>query len=214
MANNNERNRAGYFDRYVNFDQFLTQHNINWSPLHGQQSGHGFNGHSPSSYNNSNSSHNNPNGGFNFQAHRESSSNHQPNWCPPSSNLTASANEFVPQFTTNAGASSSTLLATASEFVPRNPHGFDKPSKDHMKSEAKQSNTVSCDKNDRKTIKVNDDTTSKTDSVIEALNKTHLSERSRGESRPLNSSGGAIKKVRSQDYRNDSRERHSNGEFN
>lgn len=204
--NNNDRNRGGYFDRYVNFDQFLMQHNINnCSPMNGQSSG---NGQSPNSYNSN--SHNSRNGGFNFNG--ESSGSRPPNWAP-SSNLTPTASEFVPQFTSNA-ASSSSLHASASEFVPRNYQGSDKKSpKNYTQREPRQSNTVSCDKNDRKITKANDDTSSKTDSVIDALSKTHISERNHGESRPLNSSGGAIKKVRSQDYRNDSRERHSNGEF-
>lgn len=215
--NKNDRNKGGYFDQYVNFDQFLMQHNINnWSPLRGQQS-YGF--QSPSTYNSNTPFHqqNPSNGSFHFQSNAESPTGG--GFRPPqdwlqNSNLTATASEFVPQMAQNT-ANSSTLLATASEFVPRTQQNFDKPQPPPTTtiSDNKQSNTVLCDmgKNDRIATKVTDEHASKTDSVIEALSNTHISDGNNIESKPLNSSGGAIKKVRSQDYRNDSRDRHSNG---
>lgn len=213
--NNNDRNKGGYFDQYVNFDQFLMQHNINnWSPLRGQQPQSGYGFQSPSTYNNSNTpfhQQNSSNGAFHFQSHTDSPTGggfRPPSDWIQSSNLTPTASEFVPQ-AIQSTSTSSTLLATASEFVPRIQHNFDRlPT-----SDSKQSNTVSCDmdKNERLATKATDENASKTDSVIEALSNTHISDGNKNESKPLNSSGGAIKKVRSQDYRNDSRERHSNG---
>lgn len=192
-CNNNKNRKGGYFDQYVNFDQFLMQHNINnWSPHRGSENGgYGF-GQDSYGASNSSSSH--------FQSHNGPSISGE--YRPPSdwlqsSNLTPTAAEFVPQ-------SASTLVPTANEFVPRN-------SQKAKEATNKQSNTVVCDmdKNDR--IAPKDENASKTDSVIEALSKTHISDST---TRPLNSSGGAIKKVRNQDYRDtDSRDRHSNGRF-
>lgn len=213
--NSNDRNK-GYFDQYVNFDQFLMQHNMNsWSPMHGQQqpSDYGFLAQSPTLYN-SNSPYNS-NGSPNEVFHQSASGGfHMPNW-QQSSNLTATASEFVPQQVSSNPSSSSTLFATASEFFPRYQQGFDRPARANPSNETKQANTISCDKDNKDSVapKVTDDSASKTDSVIEALSNTHISQGNRSESRPLNSSGGAIKKVRSQDYRNDSRDRHSNGKL-
>lgn len=217
--NNNDRNKGGYFDQYVNFDQFLMQHNINnWSPLRGQQSGfgsvppnsepHNSNSSFQSSYNSPT-----PNGAFYFQSQAQSNANSGFGTSnrAQNSNLTATASEFIPQQTTNAPSGSS-LLATASEFIPRNLLGFDKPSNSN---ETVRTDTASCDngKHNKIATNVTGDNASKTESVIEALSNTHISDGKSTEAKELNSSGGAIKKVRSQDYRNDSRDRHSNGEL-
>lgn len=216
MANYNKNDRnKGYFDQYVNFDQFLMQHNINnWSPLRSPPSGFAqqhFNPYNNTPFHSYNDPMNtvqvHPNSGPSTSAGGAGSSNWVQN-----SNLTASATEFIPQQTSSTATNTFTLLATANEFVPRNQQGFDKMAT----NESKQSNSTLCDmgKNDTIAPKVTDENTSKTNFVIEALNNTHISDgKNTEESKTLNSSGGAIKKVRSQDYRNDSRERHPNGEF-
>lgn len=233
--NNNDRNKGGYFDQYVNFDQFLMQHNINnWSPSRGPPSGNG--GFAPSaasntfqSYNGGSSSSSNPHHGGPFYFHQQSANSNavfspptlqsspSANWLQ-NSNLTPTATEFIPQQTL-ASTNNSALAATASEFVPRK-----------QKSDAKQQHsaeskpTVSlataaaaaaasfslaspnldlagpCDKSKGGSAP------NQTEAVIQALSNTHISD-----GKALNSSGGAIKKVRSQDYRNDSRDRHPNG---
>lgn len=208
--NNNDRNKSGYFNQYVNFDQFLMQHNINnWSSHRGAQTTNRFNQMDP---HNSNSSFH-PNVSSHNPPHTASGSYRPPADWLQSSNLTVNASEFVPQ-TAQSAASCSTLLATANEFIPRNNHGFDeKPKKESSTSENIQSNTVLCDmgKNDRVKTKKTDENAPKTDIVTQALNNTHISDGNTNDSISLSSSGGAIKKVRSQDYRNDSRDRHING---
>lgn len=216
--NNNDRNKGGYFDKYVNFDQFLMQHNVR-----GPQTGNSF---MPPSYTatsappfNSNSafqSYGNPNGAFYFHPQPIASagfSSPVANWIQ-NSNLTPTANEFVPQHVTNTPSNSS-LLATACEFIPRNLLECDRPpakmgpSSEQKYASSTSADAVQCD------ISIKSDTASsasKTDSVIEALSNTHISdEKQSTETKALNSSGGAIKKVRNQDYRSDSRDRHSNG---
>lgn len=215
--NNNNRSKKSYFDQYVNFDQFLTQHNINnWSPLRGPQSGYGL---TPQNQNSDpfNSSFQPSNGVHSFQSRSESNASdgfNTSSWVQ-NSTLTPTASEFIPQQTSSASnPSSSSLLASATEFVPRSQKGFAKPSKEYAKSDTKHTAESTCDKEkiDKIANKVTDENASKTDSVIEALCKTHISDGNNTDTKLLNSSGGAIKKVRSQDYRNDSRDRHSNGE--
>lgn len=214
--NKNDRNKGGFFDQYVNFDQFLMQHNINsWSPLRSPPTGFGFSAPNSDPFNNTPfHSHNDPNNVFPMQSNADSNASGSfgpSNWTQ-NSNLTATASEFIPQQTSGL-PTSSTLLATANEFVPRNQYGFDKPSIELPPNQSKQSNTTfsDMDKNDK--VATKDENTSKTNFVIEALSNTHISDGNAGETKTLNSSGGAIKKVRSQDYRNDSRDRHSNGEL-
>lgn len=218
--NNNERNKSGYFDQYVNFDQFLMQHNINnFSPLRSSQSGVGFTPTNSEAVNSNSSFHSYTASGSNnaFYFHSQSNASSDfgtQNWMP-NSNLTATANEFIPQQATNTSTSSS-LLATASEFIPKNLlMAPDKSFKEISNCENKQTDTVSGEsrKNDRSTVNAIDFNTTKTESVIEALSNTHISDGDKTTANPLSSSGGAIKKVRSQDYRNDSRDRHSNGKF-
>lgn len=225
--NNNERNKGGYFDQYVNFDQFLMQHNINnWSPPRVAPSGNGFTA-SPATFQSSNGS-GRPYHGSQFYFHPQSanannvfspsssssSSSVAANWIQ-NSNLTATASEFIPQQISTV-PSNLALTATASEFIPKNPQsGTKKPSVSLAQAAAVAAaslslpppidSSVSCDKNNGSS---NNDA-SNTESVIaEALSNTHISD-----GKTMNSSGGAIKKVRSQDYRNDSRDRHSNGKF-
>lgn len=209
--NNNERSKGGYFDQYVNFDQFLMQHNINcWSPMRGSQYENGRMGQGASSFN-SNQSFQPPNGAaFHPQSPSGFSAAGSSNWIQ-NSTLTATASEFIPHQAPHRSGNSP-LLATASEFVPRAVHS-DKP--ELSISETKQSHANPCDtdRNRRTANKVND-IASNTESVIAALNQTHISEPGTSASKPHNSTGGAIKKVRSQDYRNDSRDRISNGEIN
>lgn len=219
--NNNDRNKGGYFDQYVNFDQFLMQHNINnWSPLRGQQSGFGSvppNSEPLTSNSSFQSSYNSPtpNGAFYFRSQAQSNANsgYGTSNRAQNSNLTVTASEFIPQPQPSTAPSGSSLLATASEFIPRNLLGFDKPS---ISNETRRTDTAPCDnngKNNKIATNCTGDNASKTDSVIEALSNTHISDGKSTEAKALNSSGGAIKKVRSQDYRNDSRDRHSNGEL-
>ena len=219
--NNNVRQKGGYFDQYVNFDQFLMQHNMNnWSASHGlPPSGNGFAPTSAYASPSSNTFQTFNGGGSNqyhggaFYFHPQSANANtvfSPPLPPLSSNLTATASEFIPQQTTN-----SALAATASEFIPRNQqnnvkqHTIDsKPTTVSLATAAAAAaasfslaSSVSCDKS-------KDDSSTNTESVIQTLTNTHISD-----DKTLNSSGGAIKKVRSQDYRNDSRDRHSNGKF-
>lgn len=216
--NKNDRNKGGYFDQYVNFDQFLMQHNINnWSPLRSPQSSYGF--PPPPSldpFKNDSSFHShttpNSNGAFYFHPQSNVSSGFGPPNSVQSSNLTATASEFIPQQATSTSNSSS-LLATACEFIPKHLLAPDKPLKELSNNETKRTDIVPCDigRNSRAVSNATDDNTTKTESVIEKLSNTHISDGNKAETNTLNSSGGAIKKVRSQDYRNDSRDRHSNG---
>lgn len=217
--NKNDRNKGGYFDQYVNFDQFLMQHNINnWSPLRSPQSGYGFPSSSSDPFKNDSSFHShaasNPNGAFYFYPQSNVNSgigtpNHVQN-----SNLTATASEFIPQ-SSSSTSNSSSLLATACEFIPKHLLAPDKPLKELSNNETKRTDTAPCDigKSGRAASNTTDDNTTKTESVVEALSNTHISDGNKTDTNTLNCSGGAIKKVRSQDYRIDSRDRHSNGEF-
>lgn len=215
--NRNDQNRGRYFDQYVNFDQFLMQHNINnWSPHRGTETT--SNGLRQDQYNDN--SHTTSNGAYHFQPHHNHSYRNggfrTPTNLMQSSNLTATASEFVPQ-TAQSTTNTSTLVATANVFVPKNTQNFLKIPNgiSSIISDNKKSDIVSCDmdKNGRMSTKEStNENASKTDCVIEALSNTHISDGTSIESQPLNSSGGAIKKIRSQDYRNDSRDRHSNGE--
>lgn len=235
--NNNDRNKGGYFNQYVNFDQFLMQHNINnWSPPRGTQSGNGFvppsstfqssNGGGRSSYHgspfyfhpqssNSNNVFSPPPLPSQFSSSSSPSSAAIGNWTQ-NSNLTATASEFIPQQISTV-PSNLALTATASEFIPKNYQQSGTKTASSKSSvslataaavaaasfslSSKVDSSVSpCDKS-------NGDRASNTESVIaEALNNTHIAD-----DKALNSSGGAIKKVRNQNYRNDSRDRHSNG---
>lgn len=222
--NNNDRNKGGYFDQYVNFDQFLMQHNINnWAPSRGP----------PNATTNTFQTFNGGGGGNQYHGRpfyfHPQSANANNAFSPPppssasssnlvqNSNLTATASEFIPQ-QTSAVTSNSALAATASEFIPKNQQYDVKQHKTESKSTVSLATaaaaaaasfslaptidlSVSCDKS-------KGDSASNTESVIQALSNTHISD-----GKTLNSSGGAIKKVRSQDYRNDSRERHSNGKL-
>lgn len=221
--NQNDRNKGGYFDQYVNFDQFLMQNNINsWSPLRNPPSGFGLTPQQASNPYNNSPFHfqSDQNNAFQIQQNADSNAGAgfgSSNWTQ-NSNLTVTASEFIPQ-QPSCIANSSTLVATANEFVPRmQPFGLDKQSKELPTNESKQSNTAltlcDMDKNDKIATKVTGENTSKTNFVIEALNNTHISDGGKSSAtKTLNTTGGAIKKIRSQDYRNDSRDRHSNGEF-
>lgn len=237
--NNNDRSKGGYFDQYVNFDQFLMQHNINnWSPSRGPPSGNAGFGPSAGTTSNTFQTYNgvgssnsgNQHHGGTFYFHPQSANSNavfsppplaQPssNWVQ-NSNLTATATEFIPQ-QTPAVANNSALAATASEFVPRKQKsdakqkhaGESKPTVSLATAAAAAAasfslaspnfdSSASCDKSK------GDSASNQTESVIQALSNTHISD-----GKALNSSGGAIKKVRSQDYRNDSRDRHPNGEL-
>lgn len=227
--NNNDRNKGGYFDQYVNFDQFLMQHNINnYSPSRGPPSGNGgfapsagtpsntFQSHNGGGGSSSSSNNQHHGGPFYFSPPTPQSSS--ANWIQ-NSNLTATATEFIPQQTLGI-TNNSALAATANEFVPRKQKG---EGKQQHSGESKPivslataaaaaaasfslaapnfDSSVSSDKSKGGSA------SNQTESVIEALSNTHISD-----GKALNSSGGAIKKVRSQDYRNDSRDRHPNGE--
>lgn len=193
MASDENVNNS-YFSQYVNFDQFLMQHNIgnSFSPFNQQTSatlsgsnGHHTNNRSDMMQNNNNSNNNNTqwqNGaGSGFDQHREPSR-------VLNSNLVATAAEFVPR--TNRSSTS----ANAETFTPRN--------QQKVSTENNRNNEPNRNRGRREP---NGPTTAATDSLTNALSNARISEDGNNE---LKSSGGAIKKVRGQNQRNGSRERH------
>lgn len=204
--NANKQENGGCFNQYVNFDQFLMQHNIgNASPFYSPQQPFGY-----PVYNNYQNS---PQTGFNASAsqqqqqqngyhHQSNSPMANGNFYPSvdqiqNSNLVATASEFVPQKATTSEsmppkATNSTLLASADEFIPKN--------KTNIDAEAATRSTGNKNRSPR-----NDGA----DSVTDRLSRTHISDDA--ENTSLNSSGGAIKKIRN--TRTDSGDRQSSGLF-
>lgn len=184
-----------YFSQYVNFDQFLMQHNIGNSamPFNQRSSGGVGNGHHahsrtgtmPNDSNHNNGNNNNTqwhNGiGTGFDQYRESPR-------VASSNLVATAAEFVPRG--NRCSSS----ANAEAFTPRGQH-----------ASAGEGNRNSETNKGRWRREANATTAAATETLTNALSNARISD---GAGVELRSSGGAIKKVRDQNQRNDSGDRH------
>lgn len=196
-------------NEYVNFDQFLMQHN--------------FGGNSSQYYNNSPTTMNysystpytNPSNGTHEQnqsSYNQYSGFYQPQ--PPAgfdynpnlvhnSNLMATANEFVPHFVPNTAAAmpapgTSPLMANAVAFVPRSSALNENPATLVMASTSTNDGSASrpsgrgsmenFTSNNRPNVQSNQD------ALMNALRKTHLDD-------PLiaaaqSSAGGAIKKVK------------------
>lgn len=201
MANYNKNRQAngGCFDQYINFDQFLMQHNIgNPSPFYGPQE-------RDVNY----PSYNNPPTGFNARPQQQQSTVANGNYHSTpanslqNSNLLVTAPEFVPQQINN-----SNLTVDANEFVPNR----SKSHNNESRAVSKKSEPSSID--DAVVAMAGNKKQSPrheriADSVIEILNNTHIFEEQSGANTSLDSSGGAIKKIRNQ--RNNSRDRQSTG---
>lgn len=192
-VNSNDDGKNGCFSQYVNFDQFLMQHNIgNSSSILNNQQSHG-NDYQPLDSNNFNLTSYNNNSQWNNGMYNNGFNQHQAS-VVENSNLVATASEFVPQ-TPNVLPWNSSLTANADEFIPKNQH---KSTEESIK-----------DVHNKKQIsKSSNESTTNTEILANTLNNTHISSDS---SLKLNATGGAIKKIRNQNQRNDSIERDTNG---
>lgn len=205
MANYNKNRQAngGCFDQYINFDQFLMQHNIgNPSPFYGPQE-------RDVNY----PSYNNPPTGFNARPQQQQSTVANGNYYPPptdllqNSNLLVTAPEFVPQKINN-----SNLTVNADEFVPNRTKTHNNQAKAELKNSkpSKDDSVIAADNKKQSPRRERERDERIPESVIEKLNDTHIFDEQNGaQSTSLDSSGGAIKKIRNQ--RNNSRDRHSTG---
>lgn len=214
MANYNRNRQAngGCFDQYINFDQFLMQHNIGSpSPFY-----------SPRASDFNHPTYNNQPTGFNArpqnsghhaqQQQQQQSTVANGNFFPTptdsfqSSNLLVTAPEFVPQKVTN-----SNLAIDADEFVPNRTKTHSNESRAELKkSEPSKDDSVVATGNKKQSPRREHERDERiTESVIEKLNSTHIFDEQSGASTSLDTSGGAIKKIRNQ--RNNSRERQSTG---
>lgn len=190
---NDQNERNGHFSEYVNFDQFLMQHNIGQtSPIYTNN---------PAFYTPSNV-YSMPMFGQQQQIQAPVNVGH--------SNLVATANEFFPQANTSTQSttsSSAVLRPGVEEFVPNkhstNFSGERNANTSHTNESKTSNNNGSGNAGSNGTNKV-EKLEDKVHSLSNALGNTHI------ESKPLDKSGGAIKKVRNQN-RYDSREFASNG---
>lgn len=190
MANDENVNNS-HFNQYINFDQFLMQHNIgnSVSPLNQRSVGNGGNASSRAAT----SHHNNNNNTQRRNGASPESEQSNDRARAVNSNLVATAAEFVPR----TNRVSSTLPVDAEEFIPRT-----------QQKTAADTSRKSESKNYRGRKESNNTLANAADSLANVLNATRISDSGNVE---LRSSGGAIKKVRNQNQRNDSNEKH-NGE--
>lgn len=205
--NANKQENGDCFNQYVNFNQFLMQHNIgNTSPFYSPQNvNFGY-----SSYGNYQNSQQIQPFNTNPQQQQQQQSSPNGNYYPSSSssssldviqnsNLTVTATEFIPQKVTQ-----SNLIASADVFVPKsraNNENTEAP-------ESTNDSEATCSK--KKPTRNEYDDRNGANSIADKLNKTHITDgRNNGDRIALDSSGGAIKKVRN--HRNDSGDRQSIG---
>lgn len=238
--NSNDPDKGGYFSEYVNFDQFLMQHNIGQtSPFYNPPQFYGapyYNTNNP--YSLSFPANNGTNNGFMPQQQQSVFSPSNGFNLAQNSNLLATASEFVPQQIPSIQSPTvSSLFASANEFIPKSHSAFDDQSKSADNSSASSTKETKkpngghvldwkSDKSSRVSSSNNNnnnntdcevkakaqsvDSPSKADALLNALSKTRISDAADIESKPLDRSGGAIKKIRNQN-RYDSRESISNG---
>lgn len=217
MANYNKNRQANgsCFDQYINFDQFLMQHNIGSpSPFYSPRvsdfnyptydsQAMGFNPRSQINGHYTQQQQQQPQ----QQQKQQQSTVANGNFYPPAdslqnSNLLVTAPEFVPQKSPN-----SNLTVDANEFVPIRSKTHNNESRAELKkSEPSKDDPIVAMAGNKKQSPRHERIT---DSVIEKLNNTHIFDEQSGASTSLDSSGGAIKKIRNQ--RNNSRDRQSTG---